>query len=196
MTKVHVGSFLAIVLAGTLAAVIVAAIPRRFAPPVVMLELVLGIIIGPQVLGLANTDTFVTFFSNLGLGMLFFFAGYEIDFDRVRGKALVLAAWGWLLSMALAYGIGGLLAGAGIVLSFLYTGSALATTAADSMAAARQIPSAVSRLRRRRSRSPCRASASAPRRVLTRPGPRSPDAAARRSGGVLDRRFLPPPARV
>src|SRR5256885_9958378 len=35
----------------------------------------------------------------------------------------------WLLSMALAYGIGGLLASAGIVLSFLYTGSALATTA-------------------------------------------------------------------
>jgi Kef-type K+ transport system membrane component KefB len=129
VTKVHVGSFLAIVLAGTLAAVIVAAIPRRFAPPVVMLELVLGIVIGPQVLGLANTDMFITFFSNLGLGMLFFFAGYEIDFDRVRGKALVLAAWGWLLSMALAYGIGGLLASAGIVLSFLYTGSALATTA-------------------------------------------------------------------
>ena len=36
---------------------------------------------------------------------------------------------GWLLSLALAYGIGGVLAAAGIVLSFLYTGSALATTA-------------------------------------------------------------------
>ena len=39
---------------------------------------------------------------------------------------LVLAAWGWLLSMALAYGIGGLLASAGIVLSFLYTTTILA----------------------------------------------------------------------
>ena len=36
---------------------------------------------------------------------------------------------GWLLSLALAYGIGGLLAAAGVVLSLLYTGSALATTA-------------------------------------------------------------------
>ena len=36
---------------------------------------------------------------------------------------------GWALSLVLAYGIGGVLAAAGIVLSFLYTGSAMATTA-------------------------------------------------------------------
>ncbi len=36
---------------------------------------------------------------------------------------------GWTLSLAIAYTIGGALAAAGIVLSLLYTGSALATTA-------------------------------------------------------------------
>jgi Kef-type K+ transport system membrane component KefB len=36
---------------------------------------------------------------------------------------------GWLLSLSLAYAIGGVLAAAGIVLSLLFTGSALATTA-------------------------------------------------------------------
>ncbi len=40
-----------------------------------------------------------------------------------------LGAWGWLLSVTLAYGIGGALAAAGVVVSFLYTGSAMATTA-------------------------------------------------------------------
>ena len=55
--------------------------------PVVVLELVLGIVIGPDVLGLAEADEFILFFSNLGLGMLFFFAGYEIDFERIRGAA-------------------------------------------------------------------------------------------------------------
>ena len=129
VTKVDAGSFLTIVLVGAIAAVIVSALPKRYAPPVVVLEIVFGIIVGPQVLGLADVDSFVRFFSNLGLGMLFFFAGYEIDFDRIRGKALTLAVWGWALSIALAYGIGGALAAAGIVLSFLYTGSALATTA-------------------------------------------------------------------
>src|SRR5204863_2809002 len=45
------------------------------------------------------------------------------------GRPLELGAWGWLLSVGLAYGIAGVLAAAGIVVSFLYTGSAMATTA-------------------------------------------------------------------
>ena len=129
MIHVDTESFFVIVVIAAVAAVTVAVVPRRFAPPVVVLELLLGIVVGPQVLDLAHPDDFIEFFSNLGLGMLFFFAGYEIDFERIRGKPLKLGAWGWLLSVALAYGIGGALAAAGIVLSFLYTGSAMATTA-------------------------------------------------------------------
>jgi Kef-type K+ transport system membrane component KefB len=122
-------SFFVIVLAAAVAATIVAVVPGRFVPPVVVVELLLGILVGPQVLDIAGTDRFIEFFSNLGLGMLFFFAGYEIDFEQIKGRPLRLGAWGWLLSVALAYGIGGALAAAGIVLSFLYTGSAMATTA-------------------------------------------------------------------
>ncbi len=95
----------------------------------VVLELVLGIVIGPQVLDLAHSDDFIAFFSNLGLGMLFYFAGYEIDFERIEGKPLRARRARLGLSVALAYGIGGILAAAGIVVSFLYTGSAMATTA-------------------------------------------------------------------
>jgi len=126
---VDTDSFFAIVVVAALAAITVATVPKRFAPPVVVLELVMGVVIGPQVLGLAHSDDFVNFFANLGLGMLFFFAGYEIDFERIKGRPLELGALGWLLSVFLAYAIGGLLAAAGIVLSFLYTGSAMATTA-------------------------------------------------------------------
>jgi len=126
---VDTDSFFAIVVVAAIAAITVAFLPKRFAPPVVVLELVLGIVIGPEVLGLAHSDDFVNFFSNLGLGMLFFFAGYEIDFERIKGTPMRLGALGWLLSVGLAYGIGGALAAAGIVLSFLYTGSAMATTA-------------------------------------------------------------------
>ncbi|HKF83745.1 MAG TPA: cation:proton antiporter [Solirubrobacterales bacterium] len=129
MITVDTDSFFAIVVVAAIAAITVAFLPKRFAPPVVVLELVLGIVIGPEVLGLAHSDDFVNFFSNLGLGMLFFFAGYEIDFERIKGTPMRLGALGWLLSVGLAYGIGGALAAAGIVLSFLYTGSAMATTA-------------------------------------------------------------------
>jgi Kef-type K+ transport system membrane component KefB len=127
--QVDTGSFFAIVMVAAVAAITVAIVPKRFAPPVVVLELMLGILIGPHVLKLAHTDDFVEFFSNLGLGMLFFFAGYEIDFERIRGRPLELGAWGWVISVGLAFGIGGILAGAGVIVSFLYTGAAMATTA-------------------------------------------------------------------
>jgi Kef-type K+ transport system membrane component KefB len=129
LIPIDTDSFFVIVVIAAVAAVTVAVVPPRFAPPVVVVELLLGIVVGPEVLDLAGTDSFIEFFSNLGLGMLFFFAGYEIDFERIRGRPLKLGAWGWLLSIALAYGIGGALAAAGIVVSFLYTGSAMATTA-------------------------------------------------------------------
>ncbi len=122
-------SFFVIVVISALAAVTVAILPRRLAPPVVVLELLLGIVVGPEVLDIAKTDDFIDFFSNLGLGMLFFFAGYEIDFERIRGAPIKLGAWGWLLSIGIAYAIGGLLAAGGVIISFLYVGSAMATTA-------------------------------------------------------------------
>jgi Kef-type K+ transport system membrane component KefB len=127
--QVDTGSFFAVVMVAAIAAITVTIVPKRLAPPVVVLELMMGILIGPHVLGLAHVDDFTEFFSNLGLGMLFFFAGYEIDFERIRGRPLELGGWGWVLSVGLAFGIGGALAGLGIVVSFLYTGAAMATTA-------------------------------------------------------------------
>ena len=129
MVDVDTGSFLVIGLTAALAATLVTFGGRWIFVPVVVLELLLGILIGPDILGLAQSDQFVTFFSNLGLGMLFFFAGYEIDFERIRGQPLKLALAGWVISLVLAYSLGGLLALAGIVLSLLFVGSAMATTA-------------------------------------------------------------------
>src|SRR4051795_9101223 len=122
-------SALVMVIAAALAGVIVLTMAPRLTIPVVVVELILGIVIGPQGADIAALDPTTRLLGNLGLGMLFFFAGYEIDFDRIKGRPLELAAVGWGISLALAYGIGGALAGAGIILSFLYTGSAMATTA-------------------------------------------------------------------
>jgi Kef-type K+ transport system membrane component KefB len=129
LIKVDPASFFAVVVTAAVAAATVAAAPKRIAPPVVVLELVLGIVIGPEVLGIAHNDDFIEFFSNLGLGMLFFFAGYEIDFERIKGLPLKLGGWGWVLSVAVAYALGGILAATGVIVSALYTGSAMATTA-------------------------------------------------------------------
>jgi Kef-type K+ transport system membrane component KefB len=129
MSQIDPASFLVIVVAAATAGILRTTVERRILIPVVVIELVLGILIGPQVAGLAKVDQFTTFFGNLGLAMLFFFAGYEIDFERIRGRPLELAIVMWLMSLALAFSIGGILALAGVVLSLLYTGSAMATTA-------------------------------------------------------------------
>jgi Kef-type K+ transport system membrane component KefB len=128
--EVDAGSFLAIVataaVAGTVSGVAGA---RGMFIPVVVVELVLGVVVGPQVLDLAHVNSFTEFFADLGLGMLFFFAGYEIDLARIRGEPLRLGLLGWALSLALAYALGGALAALGVVVSLVYVGSALATTA-------------------------------------------------------------------
>src|SRR3954471_7247747 len=131
--QVEPADFLAVVgtsaVAGTVSALVTG---RGLLLPAVVVELLLGVVIGPQVLGL-DVSEFIEFFAGLGLGMLFFFAGYEIDLHRIAGRPLLLGAVGWAISLALAYTIGGILAATGIVLSLLYTGSALATTAVGTL---------------------------------------------------------------
>ena len=129
MIGVDATSFLVIVACAALAALAVTVLGPRVAIPVVVVELLLGIIVGPEVAGIAHLDPATEFFGSLGLGMLFFFAGYEIDFERVRGLPLRLGLAGWVVSLVLAYGLAGALAAGGVVVSGLYTGSAVATTA-------------------------------------------------------------------
>ncbi len=59
MIDVDTGSFLLMVLAAAVASIAVAVLPRRLAPPVVVVELLLGILIGPQGLGIATVDDFM-----------------------------------------------------------------------------------------------------------------------------------------
>ena len=93
--SVDTGSFLAIVVTSAVAATLVAiAGGRNLFVPVVVVELALGVVIGPQVLDLAKVDAFTQFFADLGLAMLFFFAGYEIDIGRIRGRPLRLGLLG------------------------------------------------------------------------------------------------------
>jgi Kef-type K+ transport system membrane component KefB len=128
--QVDAGSFLAIVGTSAVAATLVAvAGGRNLFVPVVVVELMLGVVIGPQVLDVAQVNAFTEFFAALGLGLLFFFAGYEIDIARIRGAPLRLGLYGWAMSLAIAYALGGALAAAGVVVSLVYVGSALATTA-------------------------------------------------------------------
>ncbi|HEX5192100.1 MAG TPA: cation:proton antiporter [Solirubrobacteraceae bacterium] len=126
---VQPGTFLAVIVAAALAGAVAAALSGRgVVIPVVVIELVFGVILGPQVVGF-HVDSFLQFFSNLGLALLFFFAGYEIDIHRISGQPLRLGLTGWVISLVLAYALASALWAVGVVVSVLFAGSALMTTA-------------------------------------------------------------------
>ena len=130
MTEVDPQDFFVIVLVAALAAIAAGAVHRKLTVPVVVIEILLGIIVGPEVLGLAEVDDFSQFFSNLGLGMLFFFAGYEIEFQLIRGRPMKLAGLGWALSLLIGYGLAAVLVVFGNEHDgLIFLGAAMATTA-------------------------------------------------------------------
>jgi Kef-type K+ transport system membrane component KefB len=74
--------------------------------PSVVLEIVAGIVIGPAVLGFVEVDLPLQVLALLGLAFLLFLAGLDIDFDHLRGARLRSAAAGFVISLAVALGIG------------------------------------------------------------------------------------------
>jgi len=121
-------SLVLITAAVALAPIVSAAVPVVLVPTVVV-ELLLGILIGPDVLDIASEGPFVTFLAALGMSFLFFLAGMELDLGRVRGRPLRLAATGMGVSLVLAAVVAGALALAGLVDVMLPIMIALITTA-------------------------------------------------------------------
>lgn len=74
--------------------------------PSVVLEIIAGVVVGPQVLGWVEVDTPVSIVALLGLAFLLFLAGLEIDVHQLRGSLLRLAILGYLVTLALGLAVG------------------------------------------------------------------------------------------
>lgn len=109
-----VGSLFAITLAAAVAPLLVGLLLRGRVAEVVVL-LVLGMVIGPEMLDLAGTSDAVDVLRALGLGMLFLLAGYEIKVDELVGPGGRRAGATWLLSLGLALGLTFLLETLGVI---------------------------------------------------------------------------------
>jgi Kef-type K+ transport system membrane component KefB len=120
-------SLLAIAVVAALAPLLLGLFPRLRVPQVVLL-LAGGIVVGPQVLGLA-TPAAVEPLADLGLGFVFLLAGYEIDQRLHRQDAGRRALLAWTVSLVLALGVVGLLAWLGVVRAFVPVALAMTTTA-------------------------------------------------------------------
>ncbi|MFD6674102.1 cation:proton antiporter [Rhodococcus zopfii] len=117
-----------IVVAAVVAPLIAGAVPRRLVPEVVLL-LVAGIVIGPNALGFAEVDGGIDMLRELGLGLLFLLAGYEIDPAELRGRGGRRALITWCVCMALALVTVAALGAAGLVRAEIAVAIALTSTA-------------------------------------------------------------------
>ena len=121
-------SFLIIAALAVLAPII-ADVPRRFRVAIVVVEILLGIIVGPDVLDLVRTDPFIDALSNLGLAALFFLAGSEIELELIRGRPMRLAGGGWLMSLLIGVVAAVVLDATGVIQDPEIVAIALSTTA-------------------------------------------------------------------
>ena len=97
--------------------------------PIVVFEILLGILIGPSLLGWAVPSEFVATLADFGLAMLFFVAGTEIELAALRGRTGRIAGLGWLVSIAAGVAIGFLLAPgeAAVIIGIALCSTALGT---------------------------------------------------------------------
>jgi Kef-type K+ transport system membrane component KefB len=127
MLQVHFTNLLIVVGIALLAPLALGFFPRIRLPAIV-LEIVLGIVVGPSGLGWVKPDLPVSILALIGLAFLLFLSGLEIDVDRLRGRILKVTAIAFVLSFGIAIVIGlGLKAG-GFVKSPLFVAIVLVAT--------------------------------------------------------------------
>jgi Kef-type K+ transport system membrane component KefB len=127
MPAVHYTNLLIVVAVGLLAPLALGFVPRLRLPAIV-LEIVLGILIGPSGLDWVTPDLPVSILALVGLAFLLFLSGLEFDVERLRGRILKLTGLGFALSFAIAIILGLALEVGGLVKSPLFVAIVLVST--------------------------------------------------------------------
>ncbi len=105
-----------------------AALIRGQRIPQLVLLLLGGIVVGPQVLGIEPNDE-LELIANVGLGFVFLLAGYEIDPGIMFARAGRLALTAWVTTAVVSVAVIGGLDAIGYVEAFVPVALALTTTA-------------------------------------------------------------------
>jgi Kef-type K+ transport system membrane component KefB len=129
MPAITYSGVLVIALVAVAAPVLLGLVPRLLLPGPV-LEVLAGILIGPSVLGWVHVNAPVQVLSDLGLGILLFLAGLEIDVDGLRGPLGRLAGWAFGGSVVLGVACGYVLNLAGLQAKAVFLAVVLTSTAA------------------------------------------------------------------
>jgi Kef-type K+ transport system membrane component KefB len=127
MPEIHFTDLL-IVVAVAFAAPLVLGFFPRVRVPAIVLEIVLGIVIGPAGLGWVQVDLPIEVLALMGLAFLLFLSGLEIDLEKLRGRVLRLTGFGFAVSFAIGIAAGLLLEVGGFIKSPLFIAIVLVAT--------------------------------------------------------------------
>lgn len=129
MIETAIPTLVLIGIAAVLAPIIAEATRRYLPVPEVVIQILLGIALGPFVLNVAHRNSIVTALSDFGLTFLMFLAGTELDLAVMRQGHMERAAGSWAASVVVALAFGALLHGTGLVLDSVVVALCLTTTA-------------------------------------------------------------------
>jgi len=128
MSLATLEALLWVIIAATLAPLVVDIIPK-VTIPVVVIELLLGIVFGPELLGLINGGNGLQIAKEFGVIFLFFLAGFEVDYLGIKGDPLRNALRGWAFSLLIAVVITFAMQQMGLISHFPLVAIAICTTA-------------------------------------------------------------------
>ena len=116
--------------AAALAPILASIFNRAIAIPLVVFEILLGILIGPSGFGWVADAEILEVFSHLGVATLFFMAGSEIRLSALKGRPGRRSLGGWAVSVVLA-AVAGIIIGDQIatmaIIAIALSGTALGT---------------------------------------------------------------------
>jgi Kef-type K+ transport system membrane component KefB len=127
MPEIHFTDLLIVVVVAFVAPLALGFFPRLRLPGIV-LEIVLGIVIGPAGLGWVQVDPPIQILALIGLAFLLFLAGLEIDVERLRGRVLRLTAIAFVVSFAIGIVVGFAFDAGGFIKSPLFIAIILVST--------------------------------------------------------------------
>lgn len=128
--SVELSSLLVIMLVAVIVPMAIRFLRIRLAE--VVLLIIAGILIGPEVLDLVTVDPAIGLLNELGLGFLFFLAGLELETSVLKGRAGRLAGISWGVSLLIAIVVSLTLTALGVVeepvgFSIVLTSTAMGT---------------------------------------------------------------------
>lgn len=101
----------------------------RVRVPSVVVEIAMGVVIGPFGLGWVKIDTPIHVLSIIGMALLLFLGGMEIEYERLRGRVLSMSLLGFAASLALGLGVAFALQAASLIHTPLFVALILAASA-------------------------------------------------------------------